>query len=111
MKRVVEVIDLDLIEVADGEPIRFRVEVSVAQKSGTFHARVLRWESMRLNPSFSDGDSTIADYSVLVEDDSLGVHDISGRSVTDVVEAVLNRIADTLGVKIPMEPPADSNNG
>ncbi|HRQ65189.1 MAG TPA: hypothetical protein PKZ76_10060 [Xanthomonadaceae bacterium] len=98
MKILVSTYELDPIELPEGEPLRFRVEIFSDQAASLCSARVLRWESMRLIPSFEDRVNVGgSDYNLLVEDDSLGVQDICGDSPEKVLQAVLVRISETVG--------------
>jgi len=103
MRSLVETYELDPIEVPDGEPLRFRIELFANQSAVQFSAKVFRWESMRLVPSFdTSSDAPLgSDYCVLVEDDSLGIVECYGKSSNEVLQAVLTRISEALGVDLP----------
>jgi hypothetical protein len=98
MRRLVDTYELNPIKVSDGEPLRFRIELFVSEIDGLFSAKVFRWESMRLTPSFDiPGNAPPeADYTVLVEDDSLGVVELHGNSPDEVLKAVLARISEAI---------------
>jgi hypothetical protein len=99
MRRLVDTYELNPIKVSDGGPLLFRIELFVSQIDGLFSAKVFRWESMRLTPSFDIPGNALpeADYSVLVEDDSLGVVELHGNSPDEVLKAVLARISEAIG--------------
>jgi len=93
MRKLVETIELDEIAVVDAPPLRFRLEIF--EQAGRFSARLLRWEVMRLRPSFSDALGE-ADYSILVEDDSSIVDDLTDTDQARLVKAVVRHLAERL---------------
>jgi hypothetical protein len=103
MHKLFAIHELDSIHLTDAEPLRFRIELYLSETAGHFSARLLRWESMRLTPSFSnEGDTKLcADYNVLVEDDTLGVADFRHESAEGLLRAVFKRLSETLGIQLP----------
>lgn len=101
MRKLVDTFELAPFELPKDEPLRFRVEIFSSECEKVFSARVLRWESMRLNPSFSsaggNGTLLVADYNVLVEDGAINSDEMSGASPAEVLEAVMGRLRQVFG--------------
>lgn len=102
MRRLIDTFELEPIESMEGEPLRFRVEVFVNQDDGQLSSKVLRWESMRLRPSFishdTSGAPSSADYSILVEDDSIDVSGIAGATSREILREVVTQIEKVIGM-------------
>ena len=95
MNRIIEVFELDPIDMGDEEPLKFRVEVFERQGaigSARFFARILRYETFKLCPTFpinrSTGDEAW-DKELLVMDDHLGASSFDGESAQVVLSSVV----------------------
>lgn len=102
MRRLIDTFELEPIDLPEGEPLRFRVEVFVNQNDGRLSSKILRWESMRLQPSFAshDGSEALsrADYNVLVEDDSIDVGELVGTTPSEILREVMVQIEKVVGI-------------
>jgi len=97
---VVTVFDLAPIDAAErAESFKFRVEVlKVAGRKQAYYARIYRWETFRLQPTFpiirGRPKGFLADQELLVVDDSIGASDFRASSSAAVVRKVRKRIAE-----------------
>lgn len=106
MRRLVGIYELDPIDVIDGEPLCFRLEIFVDHSNECFTANVLRWETTKLSISFVTDETAnsglIADYRVLVEDDVIDTHNVSGSCADDVLNQVIRDILEKTSRRGPV---------
>jgi len=91
--------------IEEEDPWRFRVEVLQEYPSGKYIPEIYRWESFRVQPTFptnEDGDSIseLADDNFLIEDVGFSSddRDLSGNSVEEVLENVLEMLKETFQI-------------
>lgn len=105
--KIVEVVELDPIDVSDdgsGEAFEFRIEIR-CQADGTHEARVCRWETYRIPPSFPIGSTTDEeeleewDAKILVQDESRDWSMIHGNTVSELVDNILAEIQSIFGLQ------------
>lgn len=98
--KVVGVFDVSPIDAGDGlESFKFRIEVlQELHKARSFHARVYRRETLRVQPTFplrnGQARGFRADHEVLVRDEALGAETFHATSATRVLEKAQVRIAE-----------------
>jgi hypothetical protein len=97
--QVVKVIELDAIPVTDGaDTIRLRIEVlqDLAQRD-CYRARLLRWDTYSVLPSFGDrSESQAADEEILVIDPLWDWMSAAAPSAREALDLVLSRLRDQL---------------
>jgi hypothetical protein len=97
-KKLEAVYELEPIDTADGDELRFRLEIF--SLSGRFQVVLRRWETLRVQPTFPQADGTptlpFADHFILVEDESLDLSDIASDSVEGAVSSALARLDNAL---------------
>jgi len=83
------------------ESLKFRVEILRQQDSASFYARVYRFETFRIQPTFpQSGGKPIpenqGDHEMLVLDEVIGVHELTGESVSEVLTKIENSLIELL---------------
>jgi hypothetical protein len=104
MKKLYELhktFDLEPFQAGDGDEFRFRLEVLQEVGTNSFHGKVYRRETYRLQPTFplSDGDlqGLMHDALILVDDDMFVSEAMQGSSSQDVVQKFQAIIQKTFG--------------
>lgn len=95
-RRIEATFEVDPIETTDGDELLFRIEVFLA--SGQYSAKLFRWESFRVHPSFTP-DTEVADHVILVEDSTIGLSCISEPTVEATIAAALRILEKQLSKK------------
>lgn len=99
MHQVVKVIELDAIPVTDGaDSIRLRIEVlkDLARRD-CYRARLLRWDTYSVLPSFGGRDgSQAADEEILVIDPLWDCMSAAASSAREALDLVLSRLREQL---------------
>lgn len=106
LSELVKVLDVEpIVPVSDDgtqESFKFRIEVLLEQSSGEHFVRVYRHETYRIPPTFpiaEDGARNQSwDKELLVRDEARDWDRFRGRNADEVVEAVLDEIAEVFGL-------------
>ncbi len=97
--RVVEVVDMEPILTGGPYPQSFHFRIEILEnpkRRGTYHARVFRNETFRIQPTFPQRKRKPihrpSDEHIFVEDVGDAWADFKGKTVKEVLEKVVNRI-------------------
>jgi hypothetical protein len=107
MRVVTSAIELDeILETTDGVSLRFRIEMLFDLEAQSFQARLYRWESVRVSPTFpTEGPHSPSDEEVLVIDEFWDWRSNRFGSELDALEGVLSSLRRQLpAAGIPTAP-------
>lgn len=99
MHQVVKVIELDAIPVSDGaDSIRLRIEVvKDLRRHDCYRARLLRWDTYSVLPSFGDrSQAEAADEEILVIDSLWDWMGATASTAREALDLVLSRLREQL---------------
>jgi len=106
LSEVVAVFDFASLAAAErAESFKFRVEIlkMAGRKKRIYYAKIYRWETFRLQPSFpivkGRSKGFVADHELLVIDDSIGATHFQASSAASIIRKVRQRIAEIFAGK------------
>lgn len=98
LRKLEAIFEVPSVATADGGELRFRIEIF--DQSGRYIVALLRWETIRAQPTFPQRDGepilSFADQSVLVEDQSLDLSDILADSAEEALARALMKLNQVL---------------
>jgi hypothetical protein len=90
-REIVKTFDLEAIETG-AEPVELRVEIlHEAGREKPYSARIWRLAAIQLHPVEAE-EGAVEEFRILIEDETIGGEEFTGRSVEEVLEQIRHRI-------------------